>query len=113
MIKSLEKRFFLFTSLVVISLLLVPCLCPFLSADEQTDIDKLYAKKCAMCHGVNGVPKKFAKGSPDFSNTEWKNSVSEEDLVIVISKGKGKMPSFQSRLTEDQIKALAAYLLAL
>jgi cytochrome c6 len=105
MIKILSAR-----RLVVTMILLVPLVRPPLSSADQTDAGALYKKKCATCHGINGVPKKFAKGSADFSDTAWKDSVSQEDLEKMISQGKGRMPSFQDRLTEDQIRALAAYL---
>jgi cytochrome c6 len=78
------------------------------TASPRTDGPALYGSKCAICHAKDGVgtPSWRAKGQPDFSNAEWQKSVSDEQLAASIKDGKGKMPSFASRLTEEEIKSL-------
>ena len=68
-----------------------------------------YQTYCAVCHGDDGkaqTEKGKEKGARDFTNKKWQSSVSDERLMGSISKGKGKMPSFKSKLSEDEIKAL-------
>ena len=55
------------------------------------------------------MPKAFAKGAPSFKDKNWKTSVTTEELVKVITQGKGRMPSFEGRLTAEEIKAIAEY----
>lgn len=65
-------------------------------------------QKCANCHGEDGKGKR--EGTPDFTSAEWQSKESDEELIEQIKKGDPpKMPPFESKLTEDQIKALVAY----
>ncbi len=65
-----------------------------------------YKAKCAMCHGADGrgaMAKKM--GSGDLAGT----SLSEADIAKIVADGKGKMTGFKGKLSDDQIKAVAAY----
>ena len=65
-----------------------------------------YKAKCVMCHGADGKGQMAAKmGSKDLAGT----SLSEADIVKTITDGKGKMTGFKGKLSDDQIKAVAAY----
>jgi mono/diheme cytochrome c family protein len=60
------------------------------------------------CHGEDGKGKR--EGTPDFTSAEWQSKESDEELTEQIKKGDPpKMPAFESKLNEDQIKALVAY----
>ena len=76
-----------------------------------TDIDAaalFREQKCVNCHGEDGKGKR--KGAPDFTNAQWQNKESDEDLAEQIREGDPpKMPPFGSKLNEEQIKALVAY----
>ena len=93
------KRFLVFTALVALSL-------PAFSDDAAA----VYKAKCAMCHGATGagdtpMGKKLALkplGSPEVQ----KNS--NDKLYEVIAKGKGKMPGFGGKLSDEQMKQLVA-----
>lgn len=68
-----------------------------------------YKAKCAMCHGADGAGAMAKKmGSRDLNSAEVK-AMSEADIAKIISDGKGKMPAFKGKLSDDQIKAVAAY----
>jgi cytochrome c6 len=69
----------------------------------------LYASKCAMCHGADGVAKKMAEGSANLNNADWQKSNSAEAIAKVITEGKGKMTKYEGKLTTEQIKAVADY----
>jgi cytochrome c6 len=83
-----------------------------LSAPAATGVDaaKVYAEKCAMCHGEDG--KGVQKGSPDFTNAEWQKKETDAEFVEVIKVGKKPMPGFDGKLSEEQIKGLVQYVRA-
>ena len=68
---------------------------------------KFYSQYCSDCHGNRGVPN--MPGVPDFSRNQ---RLMQSDLTLVksISIGKGMMPAFQGRLSENDILDVIAYL---
>ncbi len=73
---------------------------------------KLYASKCAMCHGADGkgeTPLGKANKIRDLASAEVQKQ-SDEDLTEVITKGKNKMPAQGKILKPDEIKGLVAYI---
>jgi mono/diheme cytochrome c family protein len=74
----------------------------------QADGNALYGSRCAICHGKGGVgtPAWKAKGQPDLSSSEWQKKTSDEQIESRIRDGKGKMPGFGKKLSEEEIKAL-------
>lgn len=85
---------------------------PVASAGDASAAD-LYAKKCAMCHGKDGVAKEMAKGSANLGDPAWQKSTSREAVEKIITDGKGKMPKYQDKMSPEQIKAVAAHVLSL
>jgi len=73
----------------------------------------LYNKKCAMCHGKDGVAKPMAKGSSNLNDPEWQKANTAEAIAKVTADGKNKMPKYAEKLTADQITTIAAYILTL
>ena len=70
---------------------------------------ELYAKHCAGCHGAEG---KGAFG-PDLSG-EYKYGKTEMAVEESISYGRpGNMPAFDKKLSSEEIKTLADYILSL
>jgi len=80
---------------------------------EENDAGKLYAARCVMCHGVDGHPRGIAKGSASFTDEAWKKATSVEQIEKIIAEGRSKMPGFSAKLTAEQIRILAAYVLAM
>jgi cytochrome c6 len=95
----------LFSLLVLLGLMMIAR--PALADDAEG----LYKSKCQICHGADG------KGSPagqklgvrDFHSPEVAKE-SDADLINITKEGKGKMPKFEGRLTDDQIKQIVAYI---
>jgi mono/diheme cytochrome c family protein len=83
-----------------------------LSLAAAPDGKELYSKKCAMCHGADGVPKKTGEGSKAFNDPAWKSAATVDGIVGDIKNGKGKMKPVKS-LDEAQAKAIAEYILTL
>ncbi|MBS0452295.1 MAG: cytochrome-c oxidase, cbb3-type subunit III [Proteobacteria bacterium] len=64
---------------------------------------------CAACHGIGGVGNQ-ALGAPRLNDDVWLHGFGEEAIVNMINNGKhNEMPAQESRLTEAQIKVVAAY----
>ena len=72
---------------------------------EETDIQAIYKKKCAMCHKADGKGYAAMK-TPDFTSKEWQASRTDEQLIETITKGKAPMPAFEAQLKPEEIKAL-------
>ncbi len=71
-----------------------------------------YDAKCAKCHGSNGRGRTLRgklDHARDFTDAGWQNDVSDERLFNSINNGRGKMPSFKKKLTEQQINELVTY----
>ena len=72
----------------------------------------LFASKCAMCHGPDGSAQ-TAMGKNlkirDFHSADVQKQ-SDAELKTVITKGKGKMPAFDGKLTGEQIDQLVGYI---
>ena len=73
-----------------------------------------YKGKCAMCHGADGKGSAIGQkmGVRDFTSAEVKKET-DAQLSEIISKGKGKMPSYQGKLSDAEIKGLVTYIRSL
>jgi mono/diheme cytochrome c family protein len=70
----------------------------------------LYKTKCAMCHGADGkgeTPMGKKLNVRDLGSPEVQKQTDAE-LTTIISKGKGKMPPFEGKLTAEQIGQVVA-----
>jgi mono/diheme cytochrome c family protein len=97
---------------MLLCLIMVP-FCLSAATDMTADADEgkaTYKARCKVCHGVDGVPKSFAKGSPAFNDPAWKEATSLETIEKVVAEGRKRMPAFQNKLTPEEIKAVSAYL---
>jgi mono/diheme cytochrome c family protein len=72
----------------------------------------LFASKCAICHGPDGSAQTTMGKNlkiRDFHSADVQKQ-SDADLKTAITKGKGKMPAFEGKLTGEQIDQLVGYL---
>ena len=80
-------------------------------AFAQSGASDVYKAKCVMCHGADGAaatgPGRALKAA-SFKDASIVNA-SDADLITAVSKGKGKMPAYQGKLSDAQIKAVIAY----
>jgi mono/diheme cytochrome c family protein len=73
---------------------------------------ELYAKHCASCHGSDGRAKTFKgklKHARNLTDSEWQGNVSDERIFNSVMNGKGRMPGYGKKLSEQQIDSLVAY----
>jgi mono/diheme cytochrome c family protein len=88
--------------LLVLGLLAAACTA---SVDPEATGEEIFGQICARCHGADlsgGVGPAIGPGS---------NATSQPDefLTLTITRGRGRMPSFQSTLSEEQIARVVAY----
>jgi cytochrome c6 len=84
-------------------------------AFAQDDAAALYKSKCQVCHGPDGKGDTAAGkklGVKDFHAPEVAK-MSDAELFDITKKGKEKMPSYDKKLTDDQIKDLIKYIRSL
>jgi cytochrome c6 len=99
------------TKLTIVLVAAVVALLVAGSPAAAADGKALYDKKCAMCHGTDGTPKKMAAGSKAFTSAEFKKDATESTIVSDIHEGKGKMKPV--KMTDEEAKAIADYILSL
>jgi cytochrome c6 len=63
----------------------------------------LYEANCARCHGIDGAKRKW--GAFDLRKSRMNDSA----IAGQIRSGKGIMPSFKSKLSEQQITEVLRY----
>ena len=71
--------------------------------------EALFTAVCAACHGADakGVA---GTGAPDLTDSDWVYGSDAVSLRQTLMAGRqGQMPSWQSRLTEAEIRAMALY----
>ena len=81
----------------------------------QDDPGALYKSKCQVCHGADGkgdTPAGKKVGARDFHSPEVAK-MSDTQLFDITKKGKDKMPAYDKKLTDDQIKTLIKYIRSL
>lgn len=89
---------------LLFAVLLLSLVVPSLSFAADLASDANYKAKCAGCHGANGEGKPALKTAP----IKEYAAKSDAELTESITKGKGKMPAYDGKLTADQIKTLVA-----
>jgi cytochrome c553 len=92
----------------------------FLAACDQgrssgTDGAQLYQNMCATCHGPKGKPTEAMVARinvRDLTSQELRSRITPALVEQQIRKGSQNkmMPSFEGALSDEQIKALAAYI---
>lgn len=83
-------------------------------AYAQDDAAALYKAKCQVCHGPDGKGTVAGQklGVKDFHSPEVVKQ-SDDELFKATKEGKGKMPKYDGKLTDDQIKGLIKYIRSL
>ena len=66
---------------------------------------------CSVCHGDDGTAQTEEgkkKKARNLTNAKWQDTIDDARIVKSITKGHDEMPAFGKKLTELEIKALAA-----
>ncbi len=81
-------------------------------ATAAADARTIFNRQCASCHGRDGrgrTRKGRQTRARDMTDASWQDDVSDERLFNSISNGRGKMPAFRQKISENDIDALVAY----
>ncbi len=68
----------------------------------------LFETNCAACHGTDGTGKVL--GAADFTDVRLVDSLAPRDLYLIVTQGKGSMPAWQGRLSQNDRWAVIDYL---
>lgn len=66
-----------------------------------------YKAKCAMCHGADGSKSNATMRALNSADVQKQT---DAQLTEITSKGKGKMPAYAGKLSDDEIKAVVAFM---
>lgn len=92
-------------ALTAVLLAAAPAVC---AADARSES---FQTNCSVCHGDDGrgqTEEGKKKGARDLTNAKWQDKVDDARMIRSITKGHDKMPSFEKKLSADEIKALVA-----
>lgn len=99
-------------ALLVSAAVIIATLLLITPAKSQGAGEQVYKAKCASCHGPEGAgatPAGKATKARDFCSDEVKKETDEEWTTIIV-KGKNKMPGYDKKLTDAEIKDVVAYI---
>ena len=91
-------------------LILVGCVA-LASSAFAADGAAVFKAKCAMCHGADGSASTGmgkSMGLKPLSSPEVQK-MSDADLTALVNSGKGKMPAYKGKLSDDEISAVVKY----
>lgn len=82
-------------------------------AAQAQDAAATFKSKCAMCHGADGKGSAMGlkMGAHDFTSDDVQKQT-DMQLTMTITKGKAKMPAYDGKLKDTEIKDLVAYVRA-
>jgi mono/diheme cytochrome c family protein len=76
----------------------------------------IYERKCASCHGEDGEGKTITASRFKYANLVdgvWRSDGSPAALERQIRQGHDPMPRFEGKLTDEEIRQTAAFVLEL
>lgn len=81
---------------------------------EQRTARTVYLVACAGCHGAqgrgDGPDRAPIMRLPSFQSAAWQASLSDDQLVSIITLGRGMMPAFGERIPPEGVRGLVAHL---
>lgn len=105
---------------VVLSLTLVPVGPYAIVAQAEVDSrgaahvsgEMIFARHCAGCHGPKGKGDGYMMLGPDPANLTRPSTTQKSDMALLetIHEGKSNMPSWKLRLSEEDSRAVLAYI---
>lgn len=81
-------------------------------SQEPSHWAETFKSKCAMCHGLDGLATTSMATMlkvPSFKSPDLVKAP-DSQLIDATKNGKGKMPAYNGKLTDAQIKDLVAYI---
>jgi cbb3-type cytochrome c oxidase subunit III len=100
------KRTFVFPAGAL--LLLAVTAAPIRAESERSEN---FQTHCSVCHGDDGkgqTEEGRKKKARNLTNAKWQDTIDDARIIRSITKGHDQMPAFGKKLTEAEIRALAA-----
>lgn len=69
--------------------------------------EQIYKDNCEVCHGTDGNGEVL--GAADFSDLRVVDDQAPRDFYLITTQGKGSMPAWQGRLSQDERWAVIDY----
>ncbi|HLW51552.1 MAG TPA: cytochrome c [Candidatus Angelobacter sp.] len=94
---------------LVLAIMFVAGISTRVMAEDAADV---YKAKCQSCHGADGkgaTPIGPKLGVRDFHAPEVAKE-SDQEMFDITKNGKAKMPKYDGKLTDDQIKDLVKFI---
>lgn len=84
----------------------------YAESDGKVDAVKVYRNNCKKCHGADGkrTTRGNTLGSPDFTDANWQESITDSEIIEAITNGKNKMPSWKGELSAKEIVAVGKFI---
>ena len=81
------------------------------SPAKTKEAKRLFKQKCSKCHGQDGGGNNYGQiiGTTRLTDPEWQERADDKRIINSIKHGKGQMPAFGEKLSEDQITSLMLY----
>ncbi|XGW00570.1 MAG: cytochrome c6 PetJ [Leptolyngbya sp. BL-A-14] len=106
----MKKLLYAIIAIVVCIMLFVRPVLADASTDSTAIGAKVFSANCAACHqGGNNVVS--ANKNLKAATLKQYGMDSTDAIITQVTNGKGAMPAFKGRLKEEEIKAVAAYVL--
>ena len=80
-------------------------------AQAQGDAARIFKANCVLCHSANGSGDSTAGKAlkaKDLRSAEVQKK-SDAEILVVITKGKGKMPAFAEQIQPTDMKKVVVY----
>jgi mono/diheme cytochrome c family protein len=77
---------------------------------------RLFERKCASCHNDNGDGRTIVARDFPYANLidgRWRSDGSPESIAAQLRNGHDPMPKFEGKLTEEEIRQIVVYVVAL
>jgi mono/diheme cytochrome c family protein len=89
--------------------MLCPLILLLLSSYRGTGVDgrEVFKKQCTRCHGENGT-----KGTNGARNLQLSH-MKPDDIEQLVLNGHKPMPAFKQKLSEEEVKVVAEYVISL
>lgn len=77
---------------------------------------RIFERRCVSCHNANGDGRTIVAGRFPYANLRdgrWKSDGTLASIERQVRLGDDPMPSFAGKLTDEEIRQVATYVLAL
>ena len=84
---------------------------PQVSSAKAKEAKRLFKQKCAKCHGQDGAGNNYGQiiGATNLTDPEWQQRADDKRIINSIKHGKGQMPAFSEKFSEEQITSLMSH----